>query len=128
MYFGIKDTDGLNGNEQLIRTKEILNNPYKKFPIIHSIISFLRGKKTYYIYDVETYFRKYDSPYESFLDHANFILNNERYKEALNVKDDPKKFLQVLADNGYATSLDYGIFMSAMVDSVTKRLNKLSTV
>jgi len=124
MYFGIKDTDGLNGNEQLIRTKEIHNNPFVVYPIIHSVTPFKQGGKTYYKYDIETYFRKYDSPKESFLDHANFILSNPRYSKAIGITD-PKAFLSELAKAGYATALGYEDFMHAMVDSVLKRLPKI---
>lgn len=125
MFFGVKDTDGLNGNEQLIRTKEIFDNPYKQFPVVHSVTPFTRGGKTYYRCDVETYFRKYDSPYESFRDHALFVIRNPRYSNALD-KTDPREFLSELAKAGYATGLGYEDFMMAMVSSVERRLQKLN--
>lgn len=126
MMFGVKDTDGINGNEQLIRTKEILDNPFKKFPVVHSVTPFQRGGKTYYRYDVETYFRKYDTPYESFRDHAEFLLRNPRYKDALGEKD-PRGFLRRIARAGYATALNYEDYLMTMVSSIERRLPKLGT-
>lgn len=124
--FGIKDTDGLNGNEMLVRTKEILDNPYKKFPVIHSITPFDRGGKTYYKYDVEDYFRKYDTPKESFLEHAKFFTDNPRYSKAWEVRHDPFLFATEIAKAGYATALNYEDFLYSMILTVDRRLKKLN--
>jgi flagellum-specific peptidoglycan hydrolase FlgJ len=43
MFFGKKDSDGLNGNEQLLLTTEYLDNPDKKFPAVLSVVQV--GKK-----------------------------------------------------------------------------------
>lgn len=67
MFFGIKDTDGINGNEQLLTTTEVLNNPNVNFPSIISITKRPDGK---YLYKVKDWFRKYDTPEGSFTDHA----------------------------------------------------------
>lgn len=128
MYFGIKDTDGINGNEQLIRTKEIFDNPYKKFPAIHSITPFVKGGKTYYLYDVEDYFRKYDTPYESFVDHIKFFQENKRYSTAWEIREDPYKFATEIAKAGYATALDYEDFLHSMIRSVEKRLKNIEII
>ena len=37
-FFGIKDTDGVNGNEQLITTTEYLSTDKVKFPVIIKIV------------------------------------------------------------------------------------------
>jgi flagellar protein FlgJ len=37
MMFGVKDSDGINGNEQLLTTFEYLSHPNAKFPVIISI-------------------------------------------------------------------------------------------
>lgn len=79
-FFGIKDTDGVNGNEQLITTTEYLKTPFAKFPVILKVVPF--GNKIYK-YLVKDYFRKYDTPKESFMDFANFLKRNPRYSQAL---------------------------------------------
>ena len=122
MMFGIKDTDGINGNEQLIRTKEYLPRPDVKFPVIHSITRVKRGNIYIYKYDIEDYFRKYDTPADSFRHYAKFIFANPRYKKALLVKHDPEMYLREIARAGYATNPDYEQYMMNMLNSVVKRL------
>ena len=123
--FGIKDTDGINGNEVLITTREVLSVPNATFPKIISIRPFkTKSGKQMYEYMVQDYFRKYNTPEESFNDHVKFIQENERYKAALTVKTDPYKFVQALADAGYATAPNYGELMKDMVNSIKKRLIK----
>lgn len=128
MFFGIKDTDGLNGNEQLIRTTEYLTSPNVKFPKIHSVKPVKRGNITIFKYDCEDYFRKYATPADSFRGYADFIHKNPRYKLALEVKSNPELYLSALADAGYATGLDYKAFMMSMIRSVMVRLRKLKLI
>lgn len=125
MMFGIKDIDGLNGNEQLIRTKEYLPTPDAKFPVIHSITPVMKGKIRMYKYDVETWFRKYDTPADSFRHYAEFIIANARYKKALAVREIPELYLKEIAKAGYATGLNYERFMMQMLRSVVKRIRFL---
>jgi len=125
MMFGIKDFDGINGNEQLIRTKEYLSHKNAKFPVIHSITPVMKGKVRMYKYDVETYFRKYDTPADSFRDYAKFIQENPRYEKALRVREIPELYLQELAKAGYATGMHYKEFMMQMLRSVVKRIKIL---
>lgn len=122
--FGIKDTDGINGNEILITTTEILSTPNAKFPKILSIVPFKSKGRIMYRYTVQDYFRKYDSPEDSLTDHANFILTNKRYAKALLVKHDPNLFVDELAKAGYATAPNYAIVLRDMIKSVKKRLPK----
>lgn len=124
MMFGIKDIDGLNGNEQLIRTKEYHTTPHIKYPKIYSITPVKKGNTIVYKYDVETWFRKYNSPTDSFRHYANFILTNPRYKKALEVRHDPELYLREIARAGYATNLDYEDYMMMMLRSVRRRLPK----
>lgn len=119
MMFGVKDTDGLNGNEQLIVTTEYLRNKTTKFP---KILKIIQVGKQLYKYTVMDYFRKYDSPKDSFLDHANFILENKRYKKALEVKGDPYKFADEIAKAGYATAGNYRECLHDVIDSIKRRL------
>lgn len=106
MMFGIKDTDGINGNEQLITTTEYLKNPDAKFPVILSKV--LDPIKKLYKYTVKTYFRKYNTPEESFTDHGKFFLKNARYHDNfLKCGNNPYCFADEVAKDGYATGPNY---------------------
>lgn len=85
--FGIKDTDGINGNEI-----EFLTTEY--------------NKKTGWR-KVKQWFRKYDSFKESFDDHGKFFIKNKRYAEAMKHTNDPVEFARLIANAGYATDPDY---------------------
>lgn len=52
-------------------------------------------------------FRAYDSPAAGFEGYANFIKENERYKEALKYPGDPARYIQEVAKAGYATDPEY---------------------
>jgi len=120
MMFGVKDTDGINGNEQLITTTEYHNTTKVKYPVILKIVQV--GKR--FKYTIKDWFRKYDSAEQSFYDHAEFLRTNKRYSAAWAVRNSPKEFLKRLAVAGYATDPQYAILMNQMVDSVNKRLPK----
>lgn len=119
-FFGIKDTDGVNGNEQLITTTEYLSTDKAKFPFIISITKF--GNKFKYI--VKDWFRKYPSAEKAFEDHINFFLKNKRYSEAIKHKSNPERFFEEIAKAGYATAPDYAKQLKAVMKSVVKRLPK----
>lgn len=119
-FFGIKDTDGVNGNEQLITTTEYLSTDKAKFPTIISITKV--GNKFKYI--VKDWFRKYPSAEKAFEDHINFFLKNKRYSEAIKYKSNPEKFFEEIAKAGYATAPDYANQLKAVMKSVIKRLPK----
>ena len=125
MMLGIKDTDGLNGNEQLIRTKEYHASPDLKYPVIYSVTPIKKGNLIIYKYDCETWFRKYDTPADSFADYAKFIFENPRYKKAVNVREIPELYLKELARAGYATGPNYEEYMMQMLRSVVKRVRLL---
>lgn len=114
MMFGVKDTDGINGNEQLITTTEYLKTANAKFPSIISIV--WQPAKKLYKYIVKDWFRKYPSPEVSFTDHANFFFNNKRYAEALRVKHDAKLFIRAIAKAGYASDPNYANVLCNVVD------------
>lgn len=119
-FFGIKDTDGINGNEQLITTTEYLSTNKAKFPTIISITKV--GNKFKYI--VKDWFKKYPSAEKAFEDHINFFLKNKRYSEAIKHKSNPEKFFEEIAKAGYATAPDYANQLKAVMKSVIKRLPK----
>lgn len=122
MMFGIKATkDTPMDKRQLITTTEFLKTNTVKFPEILSITKQPNGT---YKYICKDWFRKYDSPEESFTDHANFLAKNPRYAKALTVKMDPILFVEELARAGYATDPNYAQTLKAMILSVIKRLPK----
>jgi flagellar protein FlgJ len=119
-FFGIKDTDGVNGNEQLITTTEYLSTDKVKFPVILKIVK--AGNK--FKYTVKDWFRKYPSAELAFTDHVNFFLKNPRYAKAIKVKNVPVMFFDEIAKAGYATAPDYAQQLKQVMKSVIKRLPK----
>lgn len=119
MFFGIKDTDGINGNEQLLRTTEILKNPNIKFP---EIISITKRKDGKYEYKVKDWFRKYETPEGSFTDHACFFFTYNRYKKALEVRHDPYAFADAIAIAGYATDPNYAAVLKSVIRTIEKNI------
>jgi flagellar protein FlgJ len=118
MFFGVKDTDGINGNEQLIITTEYSRRADLKFPVIISITPVVRNGQKWFKYVVKDYFRKYHTPEECFTDHANFFFKNARYKKALEVKHDPYKFADAIAAAGYATDPNYAGTLKQLIKMV----------
>lgn len=102
--FGIKDTDGVNGNEQLFTTTEYHNRPNVKYPVIISIVEVIKGKR--WKYKIKDWFRKYPSPRESFTDHGTFLVKNKRYSAAFNTEN-AYEFAEEVAKAGYATDPNY---------------------
>lgn len=120
--FGIKDTDGVNGNEQLITTTEYSKSPNLKFPvIIHKVFDLPKNKWKYKIKD---WFRKYSSVEDAFTNHCDFFEKNPRYAKALQYKMDPKRFFEEIAIAGYATDPSYATFLKQVMNSVIRRLPK----
>jgi len=119
-FFGIKDTDGINGNEQLITTTEYLSTDKAKFPAILKIVKI--GNK--FKYTVKDWFRKYPSAASAFADHTDFFLKNPRYAKAVAVKDKPELFFKEIAKASYATSENYSQQLIDVMHSVIKRLPK----
>lgn len=123
MFFGVKDTDGINGNEQLLTTTEYSRRMDLKFPEIISIKPVVRNGVKMFKYTVKDWFRKYDSPADCFTDHGRFFLANPRYAAALRVKGDPVAFVKEIAKAGYATDPNYAgtlVSIIAMIRGVLK--------
>lgn len=123
MFFGQKDTDGINGNEQLITTTEYSRRNDLKFPVIISVVPVVLHNTKMFKYTVKDYFRKYDTPEESFTDHASFFLNNARYKDALTVKGDPVAFADAIARAGYATDPGYSSTLKSIIAMIQKNIS-----
>ena len=120
-FFGIKDTDGINGNEQLITTTEYLSTPNKKFPVNISVVKVALNK---WKYKVKDWFRKYDTAEQSFLDHVDFFKRNKRYATALLFKSNPERFFEEIQKAGYATDPNYAKNLKEVMKSVIRRLPK----
>jgi flagellar protein FlgJ len=124
MFFGIKVGTGKNtpaNKRQLLATTEVFNDDKQgyRFPQVLSIIRRADGK---YVYKVKDWFRKYDTPEESFSDHADFFFVNKRYAEALKVKDDPYKFADAVAKAGYATATNYATVLKSVIQTIEKNI------
>ena len=119
MFFGVKDTDGVNGNEQLLTTTEYSRRADLKFPVIISVTPVIRNGVKMFKYKVQDYFRRYATPEECFTDHASFFLKNQRYKKALDVRTDAVEFIKAIAEAGYATAPDYAVVLSKVVKTIT---------
>lgn len=104
MMFGVKDTDGVNGNEQLLVTTEYLKRPDAKFPVVLQVTKVAANLWKYVVKD---YFRKYNTPADSFMDHAKFIRSNPRYNAAWSCRSRHVEFLREVAKAGYSTSPVY---------------------
>lgn len=121
MFFGQKDTDGLNGNEQLLQTTEVFTRPDVKLKQkIISITPFVLDGKKFFRYRIWDYFRKYDTPAECFIDHCNFLLRNPRYAEAVKYRADPEMFIKLVAKAGYATEPRYAEKLLSILPTIKK--------
>lgn len=118
MFFGIKDTDGINGNEQLLTTTEYSKRSDLKFPEVLSITPMVRNGQKWFKYVVKDYFRKYNSAEECFVDHCNFFYKNKRYAKALEVKANPYLFIEAIATAGYATDPSYATALKSMAKKI----------
>lgn len=125
MFFGKKDDDGLNGNEQLLRTTEYSQRPDLKFPENISIEPVIRNGKKYFKYRVKDYFRKYNSPEECFDDHASFFKKNPRYRFALAVADNPEQMAMQVARAGYATDPNYADTLLKVIRRIKQEIENL---
>lgn len=120
MFFGIKASPSTPANQrQLIRTREVLATPNATFPEVISVKPLVGGK---YEYVVKDWFRKYDSPADSFVDHSRFFLENKRYAEALKVAANPYAFAEAITKAGYATDPSYAKTLQAVCKTVEKYL------
>jgi flagellum-specific peptidoglycan hydrolase FlgJ len=122
MFFGIKDTDGVNGNEQLITTTEYTRSAKNPMPIAISSTPVIRNGIKMFKHKGKDYFRKYNSPEESFNDHVQFFFRNKRYSKALVVKQDYNRFFEEIAKAGYATDPNYADTLKAVSKSIVKHI------
>jgi len=120
MYFGIK-AKNWTGKKQLITTTEYHKTDTVKYPEIISITKLPNGK---FKYRVKDWFRAYDSPADSFADHANLIVKVPRYAKAVEHNDDAMRFVEEIAKAGYATDPNYVEKLKSLIVTI-KKANEL---
>jgi len=123
MFFGVKDSDkGKTGKGQLIVTTEYLRNPqaHHLFPEVISVVWSDKYKK--WKYTVRDWFRKFDTPAGSFLEHAQLFLKNPRYANAVANGSDPEQFFREVQKAGYATAPNYADVLIAVVRTIRRNL------
>lgn len=113
-FFGIKDPNNIDGKGQLLETVEYSTNPNLTFPQILSK-AFIDPIKKLYKYIVKTWFKTYDTPEQSFEEHGKFFLVNARYHPAFEYIQDPNKFADMVASEGYATDPNYSSKLKQLI-------------
>ena len=122
MFFGIKAPKNTPEHlRQLLKTTEVLPSPDKKnaFPEVLSISERTDGK---FLYIVRDWFRKYNSPEESFTHHAQLLSANKRYAPAMLHKDDPYRLAREIANAGYATDPNYAQKLQKIISLISQNL------
>lgn len=106
MYFGIKAGTSWKGKTQVLTTKEEVN-----------------GKTI----TVQSKFRAYSTPKESFLDYGKLISGNARYKKALNYPDYDQStdYINAVAAAGYATASSYASTVNNVSTTIKKYVSRL---
>ncbi|EJL42496.1 muramidase (flagellum-specific) [Brevibacillus sp. CF112] len=92
-FFGIKASSSWSGEQYHVPTQEYVN-----------------GKSV----TVMASFRKYASPFESFMDWAKTITSSSRYKGVVGA--DPHTGAQLLQKGGYATDPNYAKKLTSIID------------
>lgn len=122
MFFGIKDTDGVNGNEQLITTTEYTRSSKNPMSVFVSTTPVVRNGVKMFKHVGKDYFRKYSNPADSFKDHSKFFFQNKRYAKALEVRSDYNLWFEELQKAGYATDPNYAKTLKAVAKTIIKNL------
>lgn len=123
MFFGVKDPDkGKTGKGQLIVTTEYLKDPnaHHLFPEVISVVWSDKYKK--WKYTVRDWFRKFDTPAGSFLEHAQLFMKNQRYAQAVANGKDPEQFFREVQKAGYATAPNYADVLISVVRTVKRNM------
>jgi flagellar protein FlgJ len=126
MFFGVKDFDGINNNEQLLTTFEYNRNSNLSperigLVTIEKIEPVTLNGQKFFKYTGKAYFRKYATPEESFTDHARVFLL-PRYAAVIAVKNNPELFFKALQDAGYAQSPIYAQELIKIYQMIAKFL------
>ena len=124
-FFGVKDADCINNNEQLLITTEYSRKADLKFPEIISVEPVIIKGQHYFKYRVKDYFRKYNSPEECFDDYAGFFIKNPRYRFAMAVASDPEQMAMQVARASYATDPEYADTLLKVIQRIKNEIEKL---
>ena len=119
MFFGIKASATTPAEKrQLLRTQEVLPAvpQIEDFPEIISVRKTANGQ---YYCQVRDWFRKYNSPEESFTDHARLLSQHPRYQKAMRYKNDPYRLAEEIAAAGYATDPKYAYKLKIIIDQLS---------
>jgi flagellum-specific peptidoglycan hydrolase FlgJ len=116
MMFGIKAGPGWTGRKQLCVTREVFADTRQghRFAEVLSIEPRADGR---FDYKVRDWFRAYDTPLESFADHARMLRANARYANCFGTRD-PREFARRIAAAGYATDPGYASSLIALIDTL----------
>jgi flagellar protein FlgJ len=123
MFFGVKDPDkGATGKGQLVVTTEYLKKPdlHHLFPEVLSVEWI--EKRQRYKYIVRDWFRKFDTPAGSFLEHAQLFMKNPRYSQAVANGSDPEQFFREVQKAGYATATNYADVLIQVVKTIRRNM------
>jgi len=119
VFFGIKFRKGDFGYQKVLTTEYSESaDDFKGKEIVSKV--YLKDVNKYK-YKLYCYFADYPTPREAFLAHSKLLLS-ARYKHALQWNNDPVQYLFAIWTAGYATDVNYGAKMQAMVRSIEKRL------
>jgi flagellum-specific peptidoglycan hydrolase FlgJ len=104
----ILETNWLKSIPKDIDTEETSNNLFGIKAHTHPYVEcmtteYIKGVKV----GVLAKFKKYRNYEESFVSYGKLILENERYKKAVAVKDNPREYIKEIFKAGYATDPDY---------------------
>ena len=119
--FNIKPGSNWNGAKQLFTTTEYHDTAAVKYPSVLRIEKLSDGR---FKYTVKDYFRAYQSPEQSFEDHAKLLTSLSRYKKAFNYKNNPEQFAREIAAGGYATAKNYANDIIYIMQQITQELKK----
>lgn len=117
-FFGYTAPNGYTGKRQLLKTVEYHDTKNIKYPVVISVTK--SGSK--YKYLVKRWFKAYINPTYSFSDYASLIKGADRYADAFQFKNDPKKFFAEIFKAGYATSPEYYNLVISIMDTMKKYL------
>ena len=120
-YFGIKAGDSWKGERRLVQTTEY--HPYNSGYTYPQVIS-ITPSNGMYKWSVKDWFRSYPSAYASLKDYAKLLTQGQPYKNALQFKNEPDKFIEQLG--AYATDPEYINKLKAVRQSVLSRVQSLN--
>jgi len=123
-FHGIKLGSWPKKKGQLLTTHEYFKDDKqgRRFPEVINIT--WSEKKQKFLYRVKDWFRKYNTPGESFEDHANLIRRLSRYAKAFDT-DTPEDFVREVHRGGYSTSPTYSDFVIKVMKTIKNCIDEI---